>query len=316
VKGVADLAETEHESARFLELALNSMCELPWVAGLSWRVPDASGEIGVQSGHRAEYSFQDLALTYHTRWSLSPALLLHLKLLTQMLGHFYHAKLREEVQRHNAYTQAIYETGARLTHDVKNLLQSLRSLCAAAESSSAGEAAALQALMQRQLPQITQRLTTTLDKLQKPQQQVAAVEVDAAVWWDAVRQRYARGKIRFTGRAQNGSRLPGELFDSVVENLLQNALTKAQREKDLEIEVNFTTREGATLTVSDTGKAIPPALITRLFNAPVPSQNGLGIGLFQAAKQAERLGFKLGLLCNADGRVCFELSKERGAQPR
>ena len=94
-------------------------------------------EFGAHSRFQAEYSFQNLTLTYHTKWSLSPALLLHLKLLTQMLGHFYEAKQREEIQRQNAYTQAIYETGARLTHDVKNLLQSLRSLCAAADTSSA-----------------------------------------------------------------------------------------------------------------------------------------------------------------------------------
>ena len=79
-------------------------------------------------------------------------MLLHLKLLTQMVGHFYDAKRREQAQRQNAYTQAIYETGARLTHDVKNLLQSLRSLCAAVDTSDADQAGALQALMQRQLP--------------------------------------------------------------------------------------------------------------------------------------------------------------------
>ena len=124
IKGLADLAEREREPSRFLSLALRDMCELPWVAGLAWQAPHGSGEIGMRSRFQAEYSFQDLTLTFHTRWSLSPALLLHLKLLTQMLGHFYEAKLREEVQRQNAYTQAIYETGARLTHDVKNLLQS------------------------------------------------------------------------------------------------------------------------------------------------------------------------------------------------
>ena len=151
VKGLADLAEREREPARFLSLALQNMCELPWVAGLSWQAPHSSGELGARSRFQAEFAFQDLTLTFHTKWSLSPALLLHLKLLTQMLGHFYEAKQREEVQRMNAYTQAIYETGARLTHDVKNLLQSLRSLCAAAESSSADEAGALQALVKRQL---------------------------------------------------------------------------------------------------------------------------------------------------------------------
>ena len=138
VKSLADLAEREREPAHFLAVALQNMCELPWVAGLSWKAPHSSGELGARSRFKAEFVFQDLTLTFHTKWSLSPALLLHLKLLTQMLGHFYEAKQREEVQRMNAYTQAIYETGARLTHDVKNLLQSLRSLCAAAEISRRG----------------------------------------------------------------------------------------------------------------------------------------------------------------------------------
>ena len=53
----------------------------------------------------------------------------------------------------NAYTQAVYETGSRLTHDVKNLLQSLKTLCSAAEYSQPDQAASLQTLMQRQLPQ-------------------------------------------------------------------------------------------------------------------------------------------------------------------
>ena len=140
VKGLADLAERERDPARFLSLALQNMCELPWVAGLSWQAAHSNGELGARSRFQAEFAFQDLVLTFYTKWSLSPSLLLHLKLLTQMLGHFYEAKQREEVQRVNAYTQAIYETGARLTHDVKNLLQSLRSLCGAAESSRADEA--------------------------------------------------------------------------------------------------------------------------------------------------------------------------------
>src|SRR5450631_785240 len=105
-----------------------------------------------------------------------------------MLGHFYQAKQREELQRHNAYTQAIYETGARLTHDVKNLLQSLRSLCAAAESSSTDEAGALQGLVKRQLPQIAQRLTVTLEKLRAPQQ-AAVQRTDATLWWEGLKQR-------------------------------------------------------------------------------------------------------------------------------
>ncbi len=149
----------------------------------------------------AEMSFQDLRLRIYTRWSLSPAMLLHLKLLTQMVGHFYDAKRREEAQRQSAYTQAIYETGARLTHDVKNLLQSLRSLCAAVETSSDDQARALQALMQRQLPQITQRLNVTLDKLHAPQQADTSL-VDAAIWWEGLRQRYGHRNVQFESTAR------------------------------------------------------------------------------------------------------------------
>jgi len=42
----------------------------------------------------------------------------------------------------------------------------------------------------------------------------------------------------------------------------------------------------------------------------VPSQYGLGVGLFQAAKQAGQLGYRLTLTSNDNGKVCFELARE------
>ncbi len=308
VSGLAHHAEREREPGRFLSLALRDMGELPWVSGVAWQEPHTSGEIGVRSRFKAEYTFQGLTLTFHTKWSLSPALMLHLKLLTQMLGHFYDAKLREEAQRQNAYTQAIYETGARLTHDVKNLLQSLTSLCSAAETSSAGEAAKLQELIKRQLPLIAQRLTTTLEKLKAPAQEAVA-QTDAVTWWDGLKQRYPRPEITFSAEgAMSGITLPGEFFDSVAENLLQNALAKAQQQPGLHISVSFQSTGGGRLEICDTGAAMPQPVASRLFTVPVPSQTGLGVGLYQAAKQAEQLGYTLGLKSNRDGRVCFELA--------
>ena len=309
VKGLADLAEREREPARFLSLALQNMCELPWVAGLAWQAPHGSGELGARSRFQAEFAFQDLTLTFHTKWSLSPALLLHLKLLTQMLGHFYEAKQREEVQRQNAYTQAIYETGARLTHDVKNLLQSLRSLCAAAESSSTDEAGALQGLVKRQLPQIAQRLSTTLEKLRAPQQAAAQSMPPCGGKGSNSVTRAAKSRSPAMLAQLPVSALPGELFDSVAENLLQNAMAKAQQHPGVRISVSFQPAPGGRLTIRDSGNAMPKAVATRLFSAPVPSQNGLGIGLYQAAKQAQQLGYKLTLVSNSDGRVCFELAR-------
>jgi len=315
VKGIADLAEREREAGRFLVLALQDICELPWIAGVAWQSPHGGGEIGARSRFRAECSFRQLTLMFYTRWALSPALLLHLNLLTQMLWHFYEAKRREEIQRRNAYTQAIYETGARLTHDVKNLLQSLTSLCAAAESSGSGQAAELQQLVKRQLPQIAQRLSVTLEKLKVPQQKDTITQIGAATWWNALQQRYARNGIIFSLEEPiaEGSTVPGELFDGAVENLLQNAIAKARRHPDVRISASFSAGGGGRLTVCDTGPALPRNIAESLFAAPVPSQNGLGIGLYQAAKQAEQLGYELVLASNSNGAVCFKLCRSAGS---
>lgn len=181
VQQLAALAEREIDPRRFLQGAIEHMLALPWVIGLHWETRTDTGRKGRLDTHRADFTQGDLRLRIHTRWALSPAMLLHLKLLTQMVGHFYAAKQREQLQRQNAYTQAIHETGSRLTHDVKNLLQSLRALCAATESSTPEQSGELQALMQRQLPQITRRLNSTLDKLRAPAR-ADAQRTPAAAW--------------------------------------------------------------------------------------------------------------------------------------
>lgn len=312
VQGLADLAERDGAPEQFVGAALLNMHDMPWVSGAAWETPYGNGEVGRRTGFLGSYGFGDLKLTFFTGAPLSPALVLHLKLLTQMLGHFYEAKRREQLQRQNAYTQAIYETGARLTHDVKNLLQSLRSLCAAAESSGPQEAEALQGLIKRQLPQIEQRLNATMEKLKAPQRE-SSTEVEAARWWEGLQGRYARHPVEFEADAVEG-RIPGELFESVAENLLQNALVKAQREGGLDIRVTFESADGGTLTVCDGGSPVPRPVAARLMEAPVPSQSGLGIGLYQAGLQARKLGYALRLAANEPGRVCFELARNGPAQ--
>ncbi|MFN7087123.1 MAG: hypothetical protein ACK4N4_10935 [Burkholderiales bacterium] len=315
VQRLAELAEQEPRPQRFLSQSLQHMLDLPWVAGVVWEAGIEQGEYGVRSRHFSEVPFHNLKLRIFTHWPLSPAMLLHLKLLTQMVGHFYEAKQREQIQRQNAYTQAIYETGARLTHDVKNLLQSLRSLCAAAETSGADQAAALQALMQRQLPQITQRLGATLDKLRVPQN-VDSNEVDAALWWESLMQRHGGRGIRFdVAGVLDDVRLPAELFDSVADNLIENALNKLGENRDLQVCVTFAAAGGGALTVCDSGAAISRGVAVQLFDSPVPSRTGLGVGLYHAAKQAQRLGYRLALTANETGRVCFVLAREGSGKP-
>jgi len=65
---------------------------------------------------------------------------------------------------------------------------------------------------------------------------------------------------------------------------------------------------GVACEVSDDGRALPPELTRRLFNEPVESQTGHGIGLFQAARQARLAGCELTLAENTDGAVRFRIT--------
>ena len=310
MQGMANRAEQDTVPDRFLVNALHDMMELPWLAGVRWQTRSDSGEFGEGSRFDAELSYGELTLTFYTRWTLSPALLLHLKLLTRLLGHFYDAKCRERMQRQNAYTQAIHETGARLTHDVKNLLQSLTSLCAAAQASAPEQATELQALMNRQLPQITQRLQVTLDKLRAPGKLEAVILTSAASWWEGLKARYARSDVVFTAAALSDEvSVPGELFDSVADNLIQNALNKGRGGSGARVEVSFSCADTPRLVVTDAGAPVPLTVTRNLFDAPVPSQTGLGIGLYQAAQQAAQHGYRLALASNEPGQVRFELAR-------
>ncbi len=305
---IAQLAETSASATQFLHAAAEEVASLPWVSGGTWQTESAGGRFGEATQHAATFAFHGLRLTLFTRHALSPALTLHIKLLAQLLGEFYEAKWREEQLQNSAYLQAIYETGARLTHDVKNLLQSLSVLCSAAEHVEAGDQARLVALIQRQLPQLTQRLQITMDKLQSPQLGEPSA-MNAITWWNRLRQRYRNADIEFaTEKIVAGTMIPAELFDSVADNVLQNALEKRRTQPEMNIGVRLNVNPALGLSLWDDGVELPIDTAQLLFKAPLPSASGLGIGLYQAARQAQQLGYRLALVCNRTGRVEFELA--------
>lgn len=307
MRRLADLAQTETRPEQFLRDALTYMLELPWVIGFAWTSAWSSGTVGREAAYAEQYETDSLQVTVFARRPFSPAVLLHLKLLMQMVGHFYEAQRREQLRRQSAYSQAIYETGARLTHDVKNLLQSLRSICAAAEMRGVDDDVAFRALVQRQLPQIAQRLGAALDKLKSPVSNTLN-EVDAAIWWQGLQLRYAgRGIIFGESGALTGMRLPAELFESTAVTLIENALYKTA--EDAAQQVTVTLAAGPRLRVCDTGAPVALAIVDQILTAPVASESGLGVGLFQAAKFAEQSGYVLTLADNRQGGVCFELAR-------
>ncbi|MEW5770654.1 MAG: ATP-binding protein [Pseudomonadota bacterium] len=311
LRDLSDAAERVNDPERFLRAAMLGFTHLPWSTGVVWKSPRSHDELGEHSPHAVAFHHQGVEVTFYTDGPVNPAFSLHLRLLTEIIGYFYAAKRREQEMQASAYTQAVYETGSRLTHDVKNLLQSLKALCSAAEYSQPEQATSLQNLMQRQLPQIAKRLEITLDKLKAPAQAVDRNQILAREWWRNLKNRYAQERLSFDiDDADSALWLPQEMFDSVADNLVQNAVRKRVGDPNIRIRVVFHTQPLPTLKVCDSGQAAGEAVVRKLFEAPVSTHDGLGIGLYQAAKQARDLGYRLELSNNRDGYVCFTLWQE------
>ncbi|HUQ75342.1 MAG TPA: ATP-binding protein [Burkholderiales bacterium] len=304
---LAELLRSEGQPQRFLEQALAALARLPAVAGVTWRAGGEHGSRGEQTPQVVEFSNGELALGISSRYRLTPALHWHLHLLGQILGEFYIAKLREEKLRETSYLQAVHETGARTTHDIKNLLQSLNVLCSVATRSDYGDSAQLNALVRRQLPLVAQRLGQTLERLQRPQPENETY-LAAAAWWEALARQYQNEGVEFLpARPAPQARVPRSLFDSVADNLIRNALAKRAGTPRLRVRVSLEAAGDLVLRVCDDGAAVPPEVASSLLRAPVASSGGLGIGLYQAARQAEAAGFRLLLQTNREGEVCFAL---------
>lgn len=305
---LADLAKQESDPSRFLNRACEGITRLlPWVTGGRWEAGVQFGAFGEKSGATTEFVQGPLTLTLYTRTALSATLIWHFNLVAQLLAEFYQAKERDREIREMAYVHAIHETGARLTHDVKNLLQSLNTLIFAAQHSQAGSDA-LTGLLRRQLPQIASRLNHTLDKLRSPILD-KGVTRNAQSWWNDLKQRYDGSGIEFqTKGAWENLRLNENLFNTAAENLLENALGKKRAEGKIKINIEFEELDGrAALTVCDSGSAVPPHIFSDLGTRPVLSENGLGIGLYQVARAAELNNYRLAVVESRPGSVCLSL---------
>ena len=315
---LADLAQRRSDPDDFLVESCRDMVRmLPWVKGVAWQAPGGpDGQFGECLGRSSEFRFDDLLLRIYTRYPLSPSLAWHFSLLAQLITEFRADKLRARQLKHLSYVEAIHETGARVTHDVKNLLQSLRTLCTAAQSESGPVTPEFASLLRRQLPAITARLEQTLDKLRTPRLQTEET-ARLGDWWERLQARFAFADIRFSvaedlaapGRPGFLDPVPAALFNHVVENLVGNALDKRGAHPALRIDVTLAVDDrGVAVKVSDDGTPLPPALAASLFMAPVASETGMGIGLYQAARLLEGSGYALTLVANQPGRVGFTLA--------
>lgn len=308
--GLAEFAQQEDDPDRFLGGALKRLQSLPWVEGGRWTASGRHDAFGRLQGHASEYRHAALELCLWTRQPLSAGLVWHFNLLVQLLGEFYLAKQRGADLQALSYMRAVHETGARLTHDVKNLLQSLNTLCFACARETDAASPALQAMMRRQLPIIAERLQLTLDKLKRPEDREELPGPLGRCLKD-FEQRYGAQGVVFRNLDRSGdATVPCQALAGILDNLLGNALNKRVLETGIGIEFTLESVRPLALSVSDAGSAMDTALAARVLHEPVLSDNGLGIGLYQSALLAQRCGWRLSLAENRDGCVRFRLAAQ------
>jgi len=300
--------QAQQSPADFLDTAMRELVSLPWIAGATWTGGSTHGIYGELTRHEIHLSISEQPITLFTHVAPAGVMSLHCNLLVQLIETFYTAKKQEQELAQQAHLHAIYETGARVTHDIKNLLQSLQTMTTLLDTTSDETKEKSIALLKKQLPHISQRLQLALNKLQAPEQK-STNNILATTWWNEISTRREDSQINFQSVIDKDTLIPEELFNSVIENLLENAIQKRQVDPEIVISVTLKIESSSIiLAVTDTGHAVNEKITKSILKEHVASDNGHGIGLYQAAKQAESLNYSLQLMENRDGNVSFELS--------
>jgi signal transduction histidine kinase len=321
---VNELAHEQIHPEQFLQRGAEHLLAWSDVVGLQWQpLPDAfvsgTGQCGVVSATDYDFSLRGLQVKLYARKTLANAALWQLDLMLHILAEIHAGKQQARQLQSDSYLRAVYETGARVTHEVKNLLQSLHGLCFAALALNEREDPRAQQMLASQLPRIVERLEQAAARIRRPSDESMRME-PAPHWW--VRQQERLGGRAFDWHAVGDPAacgpLPAALFDNVLDNLLENALGKRPGSgASLSVRVTLSADGGAcTLDVADDGEPIPQARVESLFLAPQASDSGLGIGLYQASRLAESMAYRLTLAENRAGCVRFRLAPIAEPAPR
>ena len=303
-------ANSSLRPSTFLSTTSAYLLQQHWVCGVYWETEADNKLEGEESPYAINVEDSKINLRLYTFTPVGPSLSLHAKLLLNVQVFYYLAKLQEQQLIKQAHLKAIYETGSKLTHDVKNILQSTQTMTQILNDNDAQMQEIIDVL-KRQMPLLTQRLNTTLEKLRAPaknEDNNAIATSSLQHWWNQLQLRYSDRHIDFSAHIDEDLDIPIDVFTTVVENLLDNARSKRIREPKLEIFIRLEKKEKVLeLTVTDTGSEIPAEIYPHLLKEIVSSNDGFGIGLFQSRELALNHGYELSVRDNVDGKVCFSL---------
>ena len=289
----------------FLEAACDHLVDNDWLNGIQWnfeshKVLSGEGD-GILLVHPLD---EETSVDLYFKSFPGAALEHHTILLIRMAYQFYLAKLNQEKMRAQEHIATVHHTGARLTHDIRNILQSIKTSIEILDMEQDHEKH--QKLLGTNLLQISSRLENTLEKLKVPKLNAQIVLYDCERWMDKLEEQYkSNSKIVFHRDIEHNVPLPIDLLDSVVENLINNAFRKTSTNR---IDIRLLSQSNIImLSVCDDGAVVKESIEENLFKQPVSSGVGMGIGLYQASIMAHAFNFELELSENEPGKVCFVL---------
>lgn len=289
----------------YLKAACEHLVENDWLNAIQWNFKNSIVSAGEKTGIRIEHAINDdCSVEIYFTSNPGSALEQHTTLLIRMAYQFYLAKLNQEKMRAQEHFATIHHTGARLTHDIKNILQSIETSLDILGINYGSEKQ--QVLLQKNLTQISSRLENTLNQLKAPKLDAEIKLLSANKWMDKTEQQHnSNAHIRFHREITYNNTLPEDLFDSVLDNLINNAMRKSSTgQADVRLYCNS---DIILLSVCDDGSPVESSIEASLFNQPVSSGSGMGIGLYQSTIMARAFNFELELSQNDQGRVCFNL---------
>ncbi|MDZ7734833.1 MAG: hypothetical protein U5P41_00750 [Gammaproteobacteria bacterium] len=119
ISEIATLRNNTETPEEFIDQATKKLISLPMIEGVEWHAGDLDGMHGSETKYAADIESGQIHVRIMTASSVGATLLLHFKLLIRIIDHFYTAKVQERELSRQAHMRAIYETGARMTHDIE-----------------------------------------------------------------------------------------------------------------------------------------------------------------------------------------------------
>lgn len=293
-------------SSEFMQSACDHLVENDWLNGIEWQL----ASIAIQSGDKKGIVFKhplsrQVYVTIYFKSDPGQALTQHTILLIRMAYQLYLSKTNQEKIAAEAHFETIHHTGARLTHDIKNILQSIKASLDIVQLEPKQDQQIPVKLLQQNLTQISERLESTLNKLKAPELSMSTHYVEVSKWLDKFKSTNQLTRLKFKSDIELDHQIPPDLFDSVINNLIANANAKNEASEILvDISAN---QQMIVVTVCDDGNPLDEEVENQLFSKPVSSGQGMGIGLYQSAIMARTFNYELELTSNQPGKICFSL---------